>query len=231
MAHQSAPPLAQRIAVLAAVFFLHFLLLLLVLATSGIRVPAPIKPGILSVVSIVEETAAQSPPPPPALPSKIAETNRPLTDFVRSDEIDPNATAQPAGGCAALELVSKALLADPIVVEAIVRAPPETRSIADAIIIWNGGWADFAGSIEAPLGAVRAAAELNLRSLDDECLDEPIAGPRLIPIPVGTRTIFIVFGSSDWRWRWRDLLTDGEVRPESADERWWRPIVAPLPQD
>jgi len=214
MAHQTAPPPVQRAAVLVAVFLLHVCLLLLLLATGGVRLPATIMTGTLSVVSIAAEAPAATPPPPPALPSEIAETNRPLTDLVIADEFDPNATATPAGGCATLKLVSDALLADPDAMDAILRAPPEARSIADAIVVWNAGWSAAAGSVDSPLGAVRAVAEQSLRAVDEGCLDEPIAGPRLIAIPAGERTTFIVFGSGNWSWR--ELLEAEDNESTSA---------------
>lgn len=210
MAHQTAPPPVQRAAVLTAVCSLHIAILLLVLAISGQRAQPPIRAGTMSVISIDAETPASTPPPPPALPSEIAETNRPLTDLVISDQRDPNATAMPAGGCATLELVSKALLADPIAVDAVLRAPPEVRSIADAIVIWNAGWSEAAGAIDSPLGAVRAVAQQSLRSVNEACLDEAVAGPRLIPIPAGEKTTFIVFGSGNWTWRELLETDDGE---------------------
>jgi len=217
MAHQTAPPPVQRAAVLAAVFSLHILLFLLALAIGSVRIPPPIKVGTMAVVSIAAEAPASTPPPPPALPSEIAETNRPLTDLVISDQFDPNATAAPAGGCATLELVSKELLADPDAVNAVLRAPPEVRSIADAIVVWNAGWSAAAESIDAPLGAVRAIAEQSLRSVNEDCLDEPIAGPRLIAIPAGEKTTFIVFGSGNWSWR--ELLKAENVEQATADAR------------
>ena len=51
------------------------------------------------------------------------------------------------------------------------------------------------------LGPARSVVERSLESIDDSCLDAPIAGPRLVPLPDGERTMFLVFGSGAWTWR------------------------------
>lgn len=50
--------------------------------------------------------------------------------------------------------------------------------------------------------------EQTLSLVEDGCLDEPIAGPRLVPIavPDGQGTMFLVFGSGNWTWR--ELVAD-----------------------
>ncbi|MGI8931852.1 MAG: hypothetical protein ACR2FK_05680 [Sphingomicrobium sp.] len=118
-----------------------------------------------------------------------------------STEIDSTATGT-TGGCNTLDLVSKALVADPAALTAVHNAPAETRSISEAVVLWNAGWSPAAFATEAPLGPARAVVEQSLSSVADGCLDEPIVGPRLVPIPAGEqRTIFLVFGSGVWSWR------------------------------
>ncbi len=105
------------------------------------------------------------------------------------------------GGCAIFDLVAKSLTAEPTVTAAILSTPRESRSIADAVVIWNVGWSANSGSPVEPLGPARAVIEQSLRSVPDNCLDEPVAGPRLIPIPEGDRTMFLAIGSGVWTWR------------------------------
>lgn len=86
----------------------------------------------------------------------------------------------------------------------------ETRSIAEAIIIWNAGWSAAAASMDSPLAPARSALEQTLIGISDGCLDEQVAGPRLVPIPAGSNgTMFLVIGSG--LWRWRDLTRDAQV--------------------
>lgn len=201
MAHTANIPRPQRAGALIAVILVHALLLLFFLATRGpAQLPAQM-PGALTVVSVADDSAA-TPPPPPRLPSKVElEDAVELAELALAAETDPNATAASTSGCAALETVTKALLADPVAVAAVLKAPPETRSIAEAIVVWNSGWSDYTAVVGAPLEPVRAAVTQTLGSIDEGCLDEPILGPRLVPIPAGGGTMFLVFGSGSWTWR------------------------------
>lgn len=226
MAHPTAPPPVQRFVVLGAVLALHLGLIMLVLASSAGQVAAPLEPAMSAVMVLAADQVTQ--PAPPALPSRVAETRRPLTDSTR-DIVDLTSSAAPTGRCATLEQVANGLLADPLALGAILRAPPETRSIADAIVIWNAGWSESASAVDSSLGAVRAATEQSLRALDDKCLDEPVAGPRFIPVTAGARTMLIVIGSGIWRWR--DLIAEGRSTAGALDEQNLDQIIAPSPRN
>lgn len=201
MAYQTRQEPAQRAVVLTGVFAVHVGLLLLVLSARGAESPlSPLRESALSVISIPAAAPSPAPPPPPTLPSRVADTNRPLSETPPTIESDPNSTASPGGGCATLDSVSKALLVDPSALTAILAAPPETRSVADAIVLWNEGWSAAAPEVDGPLSPVRAAVKAVLEKVDRGCLGEEIVGPRLIPIPAGERTTFIVIGSGKWSW-------------------------------
>lgn len=210
MPHRSPPSNAQRLGVSVSVAIAHALLFILVLASRGGIPIAATKDGALTLVSLKAEAPAQSRPPPPKLPSMIAD-HKALSEPVLSSDPDSVALAAAPGGCAPLEIVSNALVADPAAMNSVINAPPETRSIAEAVVIWNAGWSDAAYSLDAPLGPARSVVEHSLESIDDGCLDAPIAGPRLVPIPDGERTMFLVFGSGAWTWR--ELV----ARPEPGD--------------
>lgn len=208
MTHRSAPPKSQRIGVLATVVALHAALLVAFLARGGAAAPPAVKPGVLSTVSLSAEIPAQRPPPPPKLPSKVIDEIKRLTEQALAFEPDSSALAAPSGQCATLEMVSKAIVGDPSAVNAVLESPPETRSIAAAIVMWNAGWSNAARTPESPLSPAREIVELSLNSVEDACLDEQITGPRLIPVPVpnSQSTMFLVFGSGTWTWR--QLLDD-----------------------
>ncbi len=219
MALVHRPPPRERFAVLATVCALHGLALTLFLATGGTPADLPAKPGPMSLLSLEAEPVAATPPPPPSLPSKIPA--EPSEQLVLSDPADSSTAGLPAAGCATLEAVRASLLAEPRVIAAVTNAPEETRSIADAIVAWNAGWNDAAATIDAPIGAVRQVADGSLSALDPACLEEMVIGPRFIAVPVGERTVFLVFGSGSWRWR--DLLFDSD----QAKARFFTASVAP----
>jgi hypothetical protein len=211
MIQRSTPPRSQRAAILSLAVALHLSLLALFM-TIGVVHPLPAaRPSSLSLISLTPEPAGK---PPPALPSKTADPQRSLRPPAFSDEADSDATGA-AGGCATLPLVMRSLVANAAAVDAVRQAPAESRSIADAVVLWNAGWSPDALTPDAPLAPARAAVEDSLRGLPAQCLDEPVAGPRLVPIPDQDRTMFLVIGSGNWAWR---QLLDTEkvehVQPE-----------------
>ena len=56
-------------------------------------------------------------------------------------------------------------------------------------------------SDDAPLRNVRDRIETTLAELPLECLETPVAGPRLIPITIDGSTTFLAFGSGQWTWQ------------------------------
>ena len=217
MVQLSIPPRAERVTVLAVATALHLGLLALLVSVGSLP-PTPAKPlAAMTMVAMTPDRAVGR-PPPPALPSRVAEPQRVFREIMFSDQPDASASGA-AGACAALPLIKRALVADPDALAAVRGAPLETRSIADAVVLWNAGWAASASTPDAPLTPARAVVEQSLRSLPDACLDEPIAGPRLVPVADGDRTMFIVIGSGNWSWR--QLIED----PGSV------PALALLPAD
>jgi len=216
MIDPSAPPRSQRIGVLMSVVALHLGVLATFLATRGAAPPPVVKSGVMSLVAISVSIPAQRPPPPPELPSKLVDEIQKLTAEALTMEPDSTALSAPSGQCSTLDVVMKALVADPAVVASVIQAPPETRSIAEAIVMWNAGWSSAASTPLSPLTPAREVVEQSLRSIEDGCLDEPIAGPRLVPIavPDSQRTMFLVFGSGNWSWR--ELISDTAAVPEAT---------------
>jgi hypothetical protein len=167
------------------------------------QLPRPLAalPNVVSLTPDRSEPPSPTAPPPPVLPSKIGEVIELEHVEEFSTSTDKNALAAGAASCLTLELIRKAILDDPVAVTSVLNSPPHTRSIAEAVILWNAGWSESAASDTSPLGPTRAAVERSLGAVDGGCLDEPIAGPRLVPVPAGTGTMFVVFGSGNWTWR------------------------------
>lgn len=68
------------------------------------------------------------------------------------------------------------LLLDPTLLVVVGAAPPEMRSIAGAVLMWNEGWLLATLSPEAPLWSVRVNVEATLTTVSEGCLDKEIVG-------------------------------------------------------
>lgn len=202
MALQTAPPRRQRIAVLTTVFALHVLLLALLLRQAD-RALAPAKRSSIAMISIEATRPAAAKPPPPMLPAKLAKTFKPITEVSIPADAESTAPAGASAACSTIGAVLDGLLLDPVTVAAVRNAPPETRSIAGAVMMWNEAWIPAALEPSTPLWPVRANIEHTLAAVSDTCLDEAIIGPRLMPMPdaSGTGNMFVVVGSGTWTWR------------------------------
>lgn len=199
MITRARPSATQRFAVLGGVIALHALALLLILALHSPGQQA-VKPMALQLMTFSTDQPAASQPPKPVMPSKVPARPIPEAELAKAIE-NASAPAGMIGNCETLSRISQALLADPAAVAAVHAVPQEMRSVADAIVVWNAGWSPAANADDAPLGTVRMLVVENLAGVPDSCLDEAIAGPRLIPVTDGERTTFLAFGSGNWSWR------------------------------
>lgn len=206
---QSSP--GRRLALLAALG-LHAAAILLGLSmVSPFPAPEEAEPLLLLTHA---PTAAE--PPLPTLvplpmivdPASQAQPLAPELSIARTD-ISPDA-AQPvaqAAACAPGGQIEQALGADPAIQLAAASAPRESRSVAEAIIVWNQGWSAVADAAAAPLAPVRIIVQRELARLPADCAAEPVLGPRFVAVATAHGTTLFVFGSG--RWAWRDLLAAG----------------------
>lgn len=214
----------ERAGAMMVVVALHVAALTLLLAQKASFVPPLQKPGVMTVSL---EALASPKAPPPSIPSDIIREAVAEAKLAIMTDTSSDSEAIADGGCQVLAQVSDGILNDPAALLAANNAPPETRSIAEAVVMWNQNWIEAASSLQEPLWPARAAVERSLASLPVECLDEPIAGPRLIPLPTGMGTTFLVFGSGEWTWRQVGLSS----QPTADDASFtWPDRTDPPPQ-
>lgn len=219
-------PLRERALSASLAAALHGGLILALLSLSS-ESPAPVlQPTSIALISLGKPQQPQSRPPPPVLPSKVAHEAIVLAPPSTATESQPGDAAAQVG-CSTLDQIGKLLNADPAAVAAVLAAPPESRSIADAVIVWNAGWSEIARDPAAPLGPARALLERSLEAVPEDCLAEEVIGPRLVPVEAGEdRMMFVVIGSGTWRWS--DLLLDplppatvAPARLPNSDRTWF----------
>ena len=154
-------------------------------------------PPVAIAVTAIAATPLAVPVAAPMLTEARIAVEAPLIEIAAAAPED----VQPApAGCAVGAAVQAALRSSASVKLALSRMPRDARSVADAVQLWNGRWAD-----PAPLGGaetldpIRAAVAAAVRAAPAACRDAPIAGPQLIFVEIaGTRVL--AFGSGEWAW-------------------------------
>ncbi len=206
---------SQRFGTIFAVLVLHIVAVgLFLIAGRDAATPKPMSPTMSLIdVAVADPKPPGAPPPPPALPSKVALAQAPPAP--PSTAPVPTATGTPGGGCATLANVSAAINGDASATAGVQSAPPELQSMSRAVVVWNAGWSAGTRGPDEPLLAVRRVIEAALRSVDSACLEEQVAGPRLVAVPTGDHSMYVVLGSG--LWSWRQLLEDEAISENPQD--------------
>lgn len=160
--------------------------------------------------------AAESPPPEDLPPQfvDISFAEPPIVD--RSTPDDPVAlsvAASAAAGtpCQLGQWLQTALQADPQTRAALTHIPRPSRSLANAIMVWDGDWVATESRAFLGMVAIRDAILAGVRAAPAACRDQPIQGPELLLLADGAQTTVIVVGSGAWRWA--DLLREEPASP------------------
>ena len=237
MIRSSALSPANRLATIVAVLAFHALVLMLVLingSRGSLRNPLPKPMSLIEISTPVKAEVAPAPPPPPALPSKVAAEPSPPAPPTTAPVV--LGAALSGGSCATLTAVSTAIIGDENAVRSIQGAPAELRSISGAVVLWNAGWSAGAKLPTDTLEPVRRVIETVLRSIDPACINEQLAGPRLVAIPTGDHSMYAVIGSG--RWSWSQMLLPDDVtfpplpaQPSLSSIPWPTSVVTVSPGD
>ena len=85
--------------------------------------------------------------------------------------------------------------------------PRPARSVANAVMLWDGGWVESPGRAAAGVTAIRMALIVGVRSAPPACQLQLVRGPELIILTAGGESTVLAIGSGEWRWG--DLLDAG----------------------
>jgi hypothetical protein len=140
-------------------------------------------------------------------PTELQEVFEPTSVVGRSLEPTPSSAAQACEIAAALQ---DALQQNEMVRAAIARVPRSSRSVADAIMLWDGSWRDdeFTGE-PTVFEPIRGAILEAVRNASVECRDQPVRGPRFMAVNMGPSTTVLAVGSGVWRWA--DLIESARL--------------------
>ncbi len=204
---------------------LAHLVIIVLLVVSRYAAPLPKKQGHLSVFLL---STAPSQPSIPVKAPVIVQDIRPVSTTPAAAFAEQQQSAEgdfEGEVCSPIDVVTTQLTSDPTVPAEIQLVPRTDRSISEAIVIWNAEWSNTTIADDAPLRNVRNRIERTLAELPLECLEMPVAGPRLIPIMIDGSTTFLAFGSG--RWTWQQLI---EPHPEpllAASDWTWEELIQP----
>ncbi len=163
---------------------------------SGVAERVTARPAIV-VHDIAAPSIAEPPVPRLALAAIPVDVAAPTVDI---------AGEQPApGGCDLATALQAALASDAAVGRALAAVPAESRSVANAVMVWDGRWAGAAalgGTAEA--NPIRAIVVDRILAAAPGCREVEVTGPRLMTVGGAGRPVALAFGSGVWRWA--DLL-------------------------
>ena len=199
--------LRRRHMLIPAILAAHAFILAILLLSPSAPTAAPAAASRLSAFDVV---AADTLPPAAATPEPARmPAPKPVIDLQAQAPLDAsppvtNASAEASGfgtSCELAGLLGQAIENDPLLRAQLARIGPEARSVANAMMFWDGGWVPI--EERAPEDAVallRQAILDGIKTAPPECLGRDVEGPRFIPVRESSRTMILVLGSATWRW-------------------------------
>lgn len=121
----------------------------------------------------------------------------------------PLASGDAGPGCRLEAAVGQALQADERTRSALQRLPRSARSVANAIMLWDGAWVPDGPATAGAFAALRESISAELTAAEPSCRAEVLAGPVFIPVETGGETVVLTVGSGVWRW---GQLTEDHAR-------------------
>ena len=181
--------------------------------------PPPPEPASPAEAAPAPEPANEALAPP--LPDLTAEAAEPQAEALAAALASAEAAAAAEYGSGALadlgalsgggdrcglgEWLQATLQNDPDVRVALSQVPRGARSVANAVMLWNGAWVEARGyDGRDTLAPIRRMIADGLRTAPSQCRDEVMTGPRFIAVGDSAQTTVLAVGSG--LWRWSDLL-------------------------
>lgn len=201
--------LRKRHLVLVGVILVHAFVVAILFFVRNPPVPAAAAAGALRTFDVLPDAPPVPEPqvPPPPVPPPVVEDIAPLPIVelpvpAIAAAPPPTASAGAAGpSCDLTQAVQRALRESKAVGAALLRIPVEARSVANAVMLWDGAWvAPAAIGGEAVLEPIQAKVIATVEAASQTCRMDVQAGPRLVLIPGERETLTIAIGSGSWRW-------------------------------
>jgi hypothetical protein len=211
--------LQRRHLLMPGILLIHALLLTIVFLSPSEALGVRAIGSPLSVFDVATDEQRPSPPEPQPEPEpEQVVMPEPIVDLdleapPTAEPVFDAAAAQRAGfgtTCEVAGTLARAFVGSELVRAQLERIGPEARSVANAIMFWDGQWVDVQGRApEDALETLRRAIVEGVRAAPPECLSQDVVGPRFIAINEGKGTMILVLGSGTWRWE--QLLQEPEA--------------------
>ena len=114
--------------------------------------------------------------------------------------------------CQLSEWIAWSLQSDPTVMVALNAIPRSGRSIANAIMLWDGHWVQNQWLMPTVTDPIRRNIAESIKSAPPQCLDAPIQGPLFLVVQDQYGTTLVTIGTGIWRWA--DLAQIGQISPQ-----------------
>ena len=203
-------------------------------ASAGSQTPVPLPPTPVLAPSDPPPTPAAAPATPTPTPVPAAKpdinslapppldlTAEPMqltpspsvTDSAKSAPAAPSASNTSAT-CDLTATMQATLQANEAVRNDLAAIPRASRSVANAVQLWNGAWVDARGiGGDAIIEPIRAAIVAVVDEAPAGCHDQLVAGPRLLTIMDPRGTVIVAIGSDIWRWSDLSMPTPEQPPP------------------
>lgn len=206
----AAGDLTRRAVLLLTIMALHLLLIVWLASNPPLtEIMRPAAVSVFTVLPLSERDTSARPVQKRVVPLATPVPVLPAPGRLPTAEAAPlssGATATvsagaAAGGCALAQNVGEAIGKNPAAMAEIDGLPPDVRTSADAIMLWDGQWLDPGVTpADIKIGVLRQAVEQVVADAPAECRNAEATGPQFIPVPEGDRTLMIVIGSGTWHW-------------------------------
>ncbi|MFP1133289.1 hypothetical protein [Asticcacaulis sp. W401b] len=109
-----------------------------------------------------------------------------------------------AGGCDLRGTFSALMANSPEIQHSLSSLPVSDRSVANAVMLWDGKWSD--DTLVGGRALLRGLLIKTLAAAPKACLNGINYGPVLFLVPDRDRTAVLAIGSGEWHWA--DLLAE-----------------------
>lgn len=219
LVHRMAAALRRRHLLLPCILIVQLLLLALLSLDSPVMAPpavaAPI--SMFDVRSPGERPPQAEPQPKPIESVRVTEIKLKVeTSPLAAEPVFSAAAAEQAGfgtTCDIADTLARAFTSNEALKSELARIGPESRSVANAIMFWDGGWVKLPASApQAAIQTLRRAIIEGVEAAPAECLTQEVTGPRFIAVTGADSTIMLVLGSGAWRWE-QFLISPNDAEP------------------